>query len=174
MLITISMTPQTKKTTKAKSADPPRVPADITELAAAADALFAEMRRARSAAVAEGDLSLAQAEFLRPLLTSASVPVNQLARAAGVRPPVATRMVKQLEARSIVRRLRRPDDERVVLVSLTEDGLRQTRAAIEDIRLNQLRSLGLLSAEDRARLTADIRQLTELIKSAGPGSPQAA
>ncbi|MFI9381665.1 MarR family winged helix-turn-helix transcriptional regulator [Kutzneria sp. NPDC052558] len=137
---------------------------DVEELAAAADALYAAMRRGRTAAVGEGALTLAQADLLDPLLDQESLPVSQLARLAGVSHPTATRMIKQLETRDLVLRRRGTEDERLVLVALTETGREQLRAARRRLREMQSRTLGQLSPADRRRIAADIRRLTKLVR----------
>jgi len=138
--------------------------ADVEELAAAADALYAAMRRGRTAAVGEGELTLAQADLLDPLLDQQSLPVSQLARLAGVSHPTATRMIKQLETRDLVERRRGTEDERLVLVALTDTGRTQLRAARDRLRKMQSSTLGQLSPADRGRIAADIRRLTQLIR----------
>jgi DNA-binding MarR family transcriptional regulator len=138
--------------------------ATVEELAAAADGLYAAMRRGRTTAVGEGALTLAQADLLDPLLDQQSLPVSQLARLAGVSHPTATRMIKQLETKDLVERRRGTEDERLVLVALTDTGQAQLRAARDRLRELQGRTLGQLSPADRGRIVADIHRLTRLIR----------
>src|SRR3954465_7656515 len=65
-------------------------------------------------------LSLAQHELLRPLLEQETMRVGQLAGAAGVRGPTATRMLDGLERAALVHRVHSRSDRRHVRISLTE------------------------------------------------------
>jgi DNA-binding MarR family transcriptional regulator len=56
--------------------------------------------------------------------------ITELAELEGLAQPTMTLLVKRLEARGLVRRERQADDQRVVLVSLTQAG----EAALEDLR----------------------------------------
>ena len=142
---------------------PEGVPEDIARLAAAADRLFAAMRRARTVEADRGAVTLAQADLLEALLRETAVPVSHLAVAAGVSHPTATRMLKQLEAKDVVRRRRSTEDERVVLVALTAAGRRRLLEVRGRIRENQLRTLGRLSPAERESMTRHLGVLTDLI-----------
>ncbi|MCW2959191.1 MAG: MarR family transcriptional regulator [Solirubrobacterales bacterium] len=75
----------------------------------------------RSPAVPE--LSKAQYLLLAPLLQSdGPICVGDLADAAGVSAPTATRMLEGLVQRDIAIRSRRDADRRIVLIDLTADG----------------------------------------------------
>lgn len=105
----------------------------VNELAEAADRLFLSMRRARGNPAATGGLSLAQLSLLDPLLEAEALPVSELAAAAGVSAPNATRMIQQLEAKGFVVRERSAADERKVLVYLTDTGAQ----LLERLRANR-------------------------------------
>jgi DNA-binding MarR family transcriptional regulator len=79
-----------------------------------------------------------------------SRPVGELAAAAGVTPPTATRMLDALERDGVVARVRDARDRRCVRVSLTPVG---RRAAQRMRRLIQARRRRLFEA-----LPSDIRQ----------------
>ncbi|MEV0278926.1 MarR family transcriptional regulator [Streptomyces sp. NPDC050610] len=135
----------------------------MEELAQAADALFYAMRRARSAAGQEGSgLTLAQLALLNPLAGERELPVGQLAAAADVSVPTATRMLQQLEGKGSVLRRRSPTDERRVLVSLTEEGVDQLAAVRARLRERQAR-LARFSPAERAQLARQLRRLSDLI-----------
>jgi DNA-binding MarR family transcriptional regulator len=67
-------------------------------------------------------LSLAQHELLRPLLDEQPLRVGELADAAGVRGPTATRMLDTVERAGLVERVHSRSDRRHVRISLTRAG----------------------------------------------------
>jgi DNA-binding MarR family transcriptional regulator len=140
----------------------PDVPAD--EIAQAADALFFAMRRARSAAAdCDGGLSLPQLALLEPLASPAEHTVGRLAQDAGVSIPTATRMLQQLETKGIVVRRRSPDDERRVLVTLTDDGAARFGQVRRQLRERQARAFAAFTPAERRQLVTLTRRLTKLI-----------
>ncbi|MFE0021567.1 MarR family winged helix-turn-helix transcriptional regulator [Amycolatopsis sp. NPDC059021] len=145
----------------------------IEELAQAADRLFYAMRRSRASTVGQaGDgLSLAQLALLDPLTEAPDgrgLPVGRLASAAEVSVSTATRMLKQLEVKGVVVRRRSPEDERQVLISLTENGVRRLGAMRESLRERQSRALGQFTAAERRALTAQLRRLADVIQESRP------
>ncbi|MFD9888884.1 MarR family winged helix-turn-helix transcriptional regulator [Amycolatopsis sp. NPDC059027] len=145
----------------------------IEELAQAADRLFYAMRRSRASTVGQaGDgLSLAQLALLDPLTEAPDelgLPVGRLASAAEVSVSTATRMLKQLETKGVVARRRSPDDERQVLISLTENGARRLGAMRDSLRERQGRALSQFTAAERRELTAQLHRLADVIQSNRP------
>lgn len=150
--------------------------ADVTgeEIAQAADALFVAMRRARSAGAEQiGGLSLAQVVLLEPLAGEADIPVGRLASNADVSVPTATRMLQQLEAKGVVVRRRSPEDERRVLVSLTDDGAERLALLRTRLRERQLNAYAAFTPTERVQLVSLLRRLAELVSDSGrhPQSP---
>ncbi|MFE5486484.1 MarR family winged helix-turn-helix transcriptional regulator [Streptomyces sp. NPDC056527] len=138
--------------------------ASAEEIARAADALFVAMRRARSAGAEQiGGLSLAQVALLEPLASEADLPVGRLAGDADVSVPTATRMLQQLEAKGIVVRRRSPEDERRVLVSLTEEGAERLTLLRTRLRERQTRAYEAFTPTERVLLVTLVRRLTELV-----------
>jgi MarR family transcriptional regulator, organic hydroperoxide resistance regulator len=89
-------------------------------------------RHARMRFQPDTGLSLPQFHLVEPLLAAEGpLPVGELASAAGVSAPTATRMLDCLERDGLVERARRRDDRRVVLVTLTAGGARAARAQRE-------------------------------------------
>src|SRR3954451_23360309 len=102
---------------------------DVAVFAAALDDFRRASGRARGRLAADGDLTLSQYHLLEPLL-SADEPlgVGEIACAAGVSAPTATRMLAGLERDALVERRPCRGDRRVVRVRLTpEGGERMTR-----------------------------------------------
>ncbi|MGW7003085.1 MarR family winged helix-turn-helix transcriptional regulator [Streptomyces sp. NPDC054933] len=135
----------------------------VEELAQAADALFLAMRKARSRAADAGGLSLSQLALLDPLASEGDLPVSYLAAAAGVSVPTATRMLQQLENKGVVTRRRSPEDERRVLVRLTEKGADQLARLREHRREHQRRGYAAFTPDERTQLAGQLHRLAQII-----------
>ena len=88
------------------------------------DAFAQAVRRARGAPAQgpEETLTLSQYALLQGLSERGRARVVELASAAGVTPPTATRILDALERRGIVERRRVPEDRRGVTITLTPGG----------------------------------------------------
>ncbi|MFE3775973.1 MarR family winged helix-turn-helix transcriptional regulator [Streptomyces sp. NPDC059122] len=133
------------------------------------------MRRSRSATVGRSSagLSMAQLALLDPLaddVTGDGLPVGKLAAHADVSVPTATRMLKQLEVNGVVTRRRSAQDERQVLIRLTEDGSSRLAAMRTELRARQSRVLSRFTPQERRALAAQLHQLAGLITDTTPGS----
>ncbi|MFF5442150.1 MarR family transcriptional regulator [Streptomyces achromogenes] len=155
----------------------PDLPVDpgVEELARAADRLFYAMRRARSATVGQSaaGLSMAQLALLAPLAEDdggEGLPVGRLAAHAEVSVPTATRMLKQLEGRSVVTRRRSPHDERQVLVRLTQEGAEHLAVMQAQLRARQYAALSRFTPQEQHVLAAQLHCLAGLINETIPRS----
>ncbi|EPD91969.1 MULTISPECIES: MarR family winged helix-turn-helix transcriptional regulator [Streptomyces] len=154
----------------------------VEELAQAADRLFYAMRRSRSATVGQSaaGLSMAQLALLTPLAEDTDgkgLPVGRLAAHAEVSVPTATRMLKQLENKSVVTRRRSPHDERQVLIRLTREGAEHLAAMQAQLRARQYTALSQFTPQERHALAAQLHRLAGLINqttppAAGPAAPE--
>jgi DNA-binding MarR family transcriptional regulator len=96
---------------------------EVAAFAAALDDFRRASSRARGRLAADGDLTLSQYHLLEPLLAAeAPLGVGELACAAGVSAPTATRMLAGLERDALVERRSCTRDRRVVRVALTAEG----------------------------------------------------
>ncbi len=130
------------------------------------DELFAALRRARGRAAQERgeELTLSQQNLLTALGEHPQLPVGEVALAAGVAPPTATRMLDHLERADIVRREHSTRDRRVVTVALTEQGrrlLERKRAAVSEKRRTLYESLEPDEREQAERLLHRLAGLIE-------------
>jgi DNA-binding MarR family transcriptional regulator len=102
---------------------------DVAAFAAALDDFRRASSRARGRLASQGDLTLSQYHLLEPLLAADEpLGVGELACAAGVSAPTATRMLTGLERSALVERRSCTRDRRVVRVALTDEGAeRMTR-----------------------------------------------
>jgi DNA-binding MarR family transcriptional regulator len=138
--------------------------ADIADVAMAAEALYVAMRRVRSAADdSDQPLSVAQMTLIEPLLDERELPVGQLAARADVSVPTATRMLKHLEARGLIERRRSRDDDRKVLVQLSQMGAEAATARRERLRQQQIERLARLSPGERAAMARQLRKLARIV-----------
>ncbi len=105
-------------------------------------------------------------------LTDGPRRISELASLEGLAQPSTTLLVKRLEERGLVRRERQTDDERVVLVWLTDAGT----AALKDLRA--LASAGLqghldaMPDDQLKALTAAIDALADLIAALQSETPR--
>jgi DNA-binding MarR family transcriptional regulator len=88
------------------------------------------------------DLSRTELGLLRTL-SDGPRRITELAELEALAQPTMTIMIKQLEEQGLVKRERRSDDGRVVLVDLTEKG----RAALDDYREQIRGAIGAYLAE---------------------------
>lgn len=155
----------------------------IEDLAQAADRLFYAMRRSRAATVGQSaaGLSMAQLALLTPLAEDADdgegLPVGRLAARAEVSVPTATRMLKQLEGKSVVTRRRSPHDERQVLIRLTQEGAEHLAVMQAQLRARQYAALSQFTPQERHVLTAQLHRLVAMIsettpRAAGPAADE--
>ena len=100
---------------------------ELAAFAEAFDDFVRAAKRARARVEPDTALTTSQYDLLCPLLGpdgDADTPhgLRELARAAGVSAPTATRMIDGLEARGLVTRERAADDRRAVRIALTPGG----------------------------------------------------
>ena len=147
---------------------PTRTTAESSEVAAFAAALDDFRRasgRARGRLASEGDLTLSQYHLLEPLL-SADEPlgVGELACAAGVSAPTATRMLAGLERDELVERRGCTRDRRVVRVGLTPEGTERMTRKRERMRRRHEELYASLEPAERARATRLLERLAAAIE----------
>jgi DNA-binding MarR family transcriptional regulator len=108
----------------------------LAAFAAAFDDFVRAAKRARARVEPEATLTPSQHDLLSPLAEAGATPLGlrELARAAAVSAPTATRMIDGLEARGLVTRERAADDRRAVRIALTADG----REAVDERRASML------------------------------------
>ncbi|KUP97628.1 Fis family transcriptional regulator [Thermobifida cellulosilytica TB100] len=105
-----------------------RSDAEFAEFSHAWGELIRAVARARGRGASfsgvEHGLTLAQAVLLESALAAEHPTVGEIAHAADISSPAATRMLQQLERKGLVCRRRSEVDERATLVSVTEEGRR--------------------------------------------------
>ena len=138
-----------------------------TELDAFSSALLEFLRatrRMRGRIGDEGELSLSQYHLLEPLIDGGRLATCELALAAGVSAPTATRMLSGLAREGLVERVPCTADRRVVHVVLTEDG--RTRALAKRARGEARRAeiFASLSAGERRQAARLLERLAAAVE----------
>src|SRR5690349_24729657 len=140
--------------------------ADAERFAAAWEEFAAAIRRARSRAADQPDAKLSPSQFrlLAALEDTPSLSVGELARAAGVSSPSATKMLDGLEQDGIVKREQDSGDRRRTAVRPTAKGRRalaEAHARVSDAR-EQIYTA--LSPEERVQAERLLVRLAEAIE----------
>ena len=105
-------------------------------------------KRARARVEPDAVLTTSQYDLLCPLL-DAPHGLRELARAAGVSAPTATRMIDGLEGRGIVTRAPDAEDRRAVRIALTGDGHAAVAEHRERVQARRRALFHQLSAGER-------------------------
>lgn len=90
--------------------------------------------------------------------------VSELAAAAGVSPPTATRMLDGLARQGLVERRASAEDRRCVFVVLTDKGRRAVEAARRDVEAMRRRIGRMLTDEERAQATRLLLRLAHAME----------
>jgi DNA-binding MarR family transcriptional regulator len=127
---------------------------------------FAAVRRARGRAARDPrlGLSLAQYQVIAPLEEGGELPVGELACAAGIATPTATRMLNALVRDGIVKRQGSSSDRRVTTVRLTDKGRRLGRAKGKVVAEKRRRAYESLSPKERRDAVALLGRLAGVIE----------
>jgi DNA-binding MarR family transcriptional regulator len=138
---------------------------DVAVFAAALDDFRRASGRARGRLASEGDLTLSQYHLLEPLLDAAEpLGVGELACAAGVSAPTATRMLTGLERGALVERRTCTRDRRVVRVALTPEGAERMARKRERIDARHEELYRSLEPGERARAARLLERLAAAIE----------
>jgi DNA-binding MarR family transcriptional regulator len=138
---------------------------DVAAFAAALDDFRRASSRARGRLASEGDLSLSQYHLLEPLLDADEpLGVGELACAAGVSAPTATRMLSGLERGGLVERRTCTRDRRVVRVALTADGVERMERKRERMQARHEELYRSLEPGERAQAARLLERLAAAIE----------
>jgi DNA-binding MarR family transcriptional regulator len=138
---------------------------DVAAFAAALDDFRRASSRARGRLAADGDLTLSQFHLLEPLLSAeAPLGVGELACAAGVSAPTATRMLSTLERAALVERRSCTSDRRVVRVALTGEGAERMERKRERIQARHEELFRSLEPGERAQALRLLERLAAAIE----------
>src|SRR4051812_22140076 len=144
----------------------PRTDAATRALTDALNEFFRATKRARGreAARPAGDgISLAQFQLLEPL-AGGPCTNRQLADAAGVASPPATRMIDLMSARELVSRVEDPSDRRAVLISLTPAGRAALQAKLDEYQALRERVAEAIEPGQRQVAARVLQELAAVIE----------
>jgi DNA-binding MarR family transcriptional regulator len=111
---------------------------------------------------AEFDLLPGEMDVLLALAKTEDMRMGDMAQKMAISPPNATRLVKQMEAKGLVRRARSQTSNRVVLVCLTERGASVDRACGQKLEAALRASVdAVLNEADRERLRALLNRICD-------------
>jgi DNA-binding MarR family transcriptional regulator len=130
------------------------------------DTLLELMRviRRRTHPVRRGEMTPEQYGLLRRLDACGPLSVGDLAGRLGVSPSAATMACQRLERQGLVSRVRSPEDERVVRVTLTPEGrqrVAQWRAARRELVAGLVE---VLAPEEQVALTRLLRRILDHVE----------
>lgn len=132
------------------------------------ESFFRAARGARTRSGAGGAgagtcLSLPQFQLIEPL-TERPHKVSELASAAGISAPTATRTLDGLTKQGLVERHTSDEDRRCVLVALTDDGRHALTTKEREVRAMRRRVARLLTDEERAEATRLLLRLADAME----------
>jgi len=126
---------------------------------------FLRATRRTRGRLGDGDeLSLSQYHLLEPLIEGERLATCELALAAGVSAPTATRMLTGLEREGLVERVPCEADRRVVHVNLTDEGRERVLAARARGEARGAEIFASLSAGERRQAARLLERLTEAME----------
>jgi MarR family transcriptional regulator, organic hydroperoxide resistance regulator len=120
-------------------------------------------RRVRGRLGDSDELSLSQYHLLEPLIEGERLAICELALAAGVSAPTATRMLTGLERAGLVERVPCDADRRVVHVVLTDEGRDRVLAARARGEQRRAEIFASLSAGERREAVRLLERLAEAV-----------
>jgi DNA-binding MarR family transcriptional regulator len=121
-------------------------------------------RRVRGRLGDSDELSLSQYHLLEPLIEGERLAICELALAAGVSAPTATRMLTGLERAGLVQRVPCDADRRVVHVVLTDEGRDRVLAARARGEQRRAEIFASLSAGERREAVRLLERLAEAVE----------
>jgi MarR family transcriptional regulator, organic hydroperoxide resistance regulator len=130
------------------------------------ESFFRTTRRLRARAgrlPGEAHMSLPQYLMLEPLRAGDELPVGELAEAAGVAAPTATRMLDCLARDGFITRRHSETDRRVVLVGLTAAGEEAVETAHRHVDAWRGRVLDSLEPEEREQAAVLMERLSQVL-----------
>ena len=143
------------------------MPATATEQDAFSTALLDFLRATRRmrGRLGDGDeLSLSQYHLLEPLIDGGRLATGELALAAGVSAPTATRMLTGLAREGLVERVPCVADRRVVHVSLTDRGRHRVLAARARGEARRAEIFASLSTAERRQAARLLERLADAVE----------
>lgn len=146
----------------------PLAASDTERFSAAWESFFRTTRRLRARAgrfPGEAGLSLPQYHLLEALRDGDELPVGELAEAAGIAAPTATRMLDCLARDGYIARRHSEVDRRCVLVNLTHDGEEAFERAHKLVESWRAQVFAELEPEEREHAATLLARLSEVMEA---------
>ncbi len=114
----------------------------------------------------ERDVGISPPKYfiLHVLAGEGGISQGEIGRLYGVDPSRVTRLAKQLEGEGLIERIRDPEDNRVVRMSLTSEGRRAYEMATERSAVFRRRVSRALNEEEHKELRRLLGKLTEAME----------
>ena len=112
-------------------------------------------------------VSLGQYRVMSAIHNRGSISVGTLGRIIGSAQSTTSEMVARLTKSGLVTKVRGPDDGRMVLVTLTDQGRQLMRRRKKTLREAYQKLLDSLSVDEKARFVEAVWILNDLLSSAG-------
>jgi DNA-binding MarR family transcriptional regulator len=138
---------------------PPHLGPDRNFAFQMASIIFKLEQELRDSTLRKQDITYIHFRVLQYLIEDDGKQIGEIARATAVRPPVLSRVVSQMEERSLVRRQVDPIDNRITRVYLTAHGRQKYAQAWPAAHKLIHYALEVLEPEDRKRLGASMRKM---------------
>ncbi len=111
------------------------------------------------------ELSPQEASLLETVVRRQPITMSEIGRVSGTQPSTMTGVVDRLVRRGILARESSPDDRRVVLVRLTELGVRLHAQHVQFFKEFAANLLSLLSTDERRLLVELLERVTAPLRS---------
>lgn len=141
------------------TSQPPHLGPDRNIAFQMASIIFKLEQELRNSTLRKLDITYIHFRVLQYLIEDDGKQIGEIARATAVRPPVLSRVVTQIEERSLVRRQVDANDNRITRVYLTDLGRQIYVQAWPSAHKLIHNALEVLGAEDRKRLGAYMRKI---------------
>jgi len=140
---------------------PPHLGPDSNVAFQMASIIFKLEQELRNSTLRKLDITYIQFRVLQYLLEDDGKAIGEIARALAVRPPVLSRVVDQMEQRSLVERGVDPSDNRLTRVYLTQHGRDQYALAWPAAHRLIEYALEVLEPDEREALGRYLRKMGE-------------
>ena len=155
-------------TSRGRSRSPYEAPSLEASLVATVAPVMRHLIAAARRRDAWGDFTFQQYNVLRIIDTNGPQPQGEVARRLLVSAPVVTRLATALADAGLVERRPDPEDKRTVLLELTLEGRRRSRAMRRDLLEAAHELLEPLPDERRAAIAAALEELQVLLPAQAP------
>jgi DNA-binding MarR family transcriptional regulator len=139
----------------------------VKEIAGAVRRLYRAVYQDYSKTIYKYDITGSQSSVLRLLFHNGPLSSADLSRKLYVKPSNITGIIDRLEKKTLVERIRKKDDRRVVLINLTEAGSELSRVLPDPIEEKLISGLGHLEEDELEQISKIMMQVLNIINKSG-------